>query len=87
MGDVAEYGSRQPDLLLLSNHDDPVEAVYFKFREARIAGERPDPEAYLHPDSPCIDKGTDEGAPAVDLDGDKRPQGEAVDIGADEASG
>jgi len=34
--------------------------------------------------SPAIDAGTSEGAPSVDIDGDARPIGDAVDIGADE---
>ena len=34
--------------------------------------------------SPCIDVGTLIGAPLVDFDGDSRPQGAGVDMGADE---
>jgi hypothetical protein len=37
--------------------------------------------------SPAIDKGTSSGAPSVDFEGDTRPQGDGVDIGADEAIG
>lgn len=36
----------------------------------------------LMPDSPCIDAGTSENAPADDLEGHMRPFGTAVDIGA-----
>ncbi|NIP70745.1 MAG: hypothetical protein GTO04_16670, partial [Planctomycetales bacterium] len=35
--------------------------------------------------SPAIDAGTGAGAPGLDIDDDGRPQGPAVDIGADEA--
>jgi parallel beta-helix repeat protein len=48
---------------------------------------------HLKPGSPCIDVGTNEGAPGKDLDGDLRPldgdgDGQAtVDMGADEYSG
>ncbi|MBI4606360.1 MAG: right-handed parallel beta-helix repeat-containing protein [Planctomycetes bacterium] len=42
-----------------------------------------DPGDYrLRGDSPLVDKGTDRGAPAVDMDGHARPCGQAVDIGA-----
>ncbi len=37
------------------------------------------------PGSPMIDKGTATEAPPKDIDGDTRPRGQAVDIGADEA--
>ncbi len=39
---------------------------------------------YLQKGSPCIDAGTDTGAPAVDIDGVPRPSGMATDIGAQE---
>ena len=44
-----------------------------------------DPDFHLLAGSPCIDRGTPEEAPDHDLDGDPRPQGAAVDVGADEA--
>ncbi len=34
--------------------------------------------------SPCVDAGTSDGAPAVDIEGIQRPQGAGVDIGAHE---
>ena len=39
---------------------------------------------HLSKNSPCIDKGTNEGAPADDIDGQKRPFGDTVDMGSDE---
>ena len=36
----------------------------------------------LQPNSPCIDKGTSEGAPEYDILGVKRPKGAGVDMGA-----
>ncbi|MBN1933548.1 MAG: DUF11 domain-containing protein [Anaerolineae bacterium] len=35
--------------------------------------------------SPCLDTGTDNGAPADDMEGDPRPLGQGYDIGADES--
>ena len=44
-----------------------------------------DPGDYhLQEASPAIDAGTVDGAPAADIDGDQRPCGAAVDMGADE---
>lgn len=40
---------------------------------------------HLGATSPVIDKGTPAEAPSRDIDGDSRPKGTAVDIGADEA--
>ena len=41
-------------------------------------------DCHLRDGSPCIDAGTPLGAPEMDFEGDARPQGRGVDIGADE---
>lgn len=43
-----------------------------------------DPDLHLTRGSPCINRGTNDGAPANDFDGDPRPYKGTVDIGADE---
>ena len=39
---------------------------------------------HLSDKSPAINRGTGKQAPEIDIDGDKRPEGKRVDIGADE---
>ena len=40
------------------------------------------PDFHLEPGSPAIDAGTSAGAPSTDIEGNKRPCGENVDMGA-----
>ncbi len=40
------------------------------------------PDYHLRRESPAVDAGTSEGAPAADIEGTRRPCGEAVDAGA-----
>jgi len=42
---------------------------------------------HLLKESPCIDAGTTQGAPACDSDGDMRPSLAGIDIGVDEFTG
>jgi hypothetical protein len=42
---------------------------------------------HLQPRSPCIDAGTSEGAPTTDIEGNGRPCGAGVDMGAYEFGG
>ena len=44
----------------------------------------PNGDYHLKEGSPAVDAGTAAGAPATDMDGDPRPSGEGVDVGADE---
>ena len=39
---------------------------------------------HLTDKSPAINRGTSKQAPEIDIDGDKRPEGKRIDIGADE---
>lgn len=43
-----------------------------------------DSNYHIQPNSFVIDKGTSEGAPLVDFDGERRPLNKGIDIGADE---
>jgi hypothetical protein len=45
-----------------------------------------DPTWHLMANSPCIDAGVMTEAPATDMDGEMRPMGAGIDIGADEAN-
>ena len=49
-----------------------------------LVNESPDGDLHLNPGSPCVDSGSSQGAPDHDMDGEPRPGGQAVDIGADE---
>ena len=46
-----------------------------------------DGDDHLRPASPCIDSGTSQDAPGIDLDGNGRPCGDGVDRGAYETGG
>lgn len=78
------------------NMDDPLKPPYPgigninadpRFVDPRDASLAPTSEGDYHLTpgaSPCIDVGTDEGAPPNDIDGASRPRGTGYDIGADE---
>ncbi len=42
---------------------------------------------HLSVQSPCIDRGTSEGSPEIDIEGNQRPQGVGIDVGAYELTG
>jgi hypothetical protein len=62
-----------------SKHKPPADDAAAPLNEFEIA------KTYrLRPESPCVDAGADVDAPKLDIDGDPRPTGRAIDIGADE---
>jgi hypothetical protein len=76
----------------------PIDSIYYSNIEGNISGVGnidADPhfkggnpiDFHLASDSPCIDAGTDEGAPVNDFDGHARPNGGAVDMGIFEFQG
>ncbi len=75
----AEYSNIEeglPDGAGAGNLDPPANPVFI---------DRPGGDYHLHSHSPCIDRGTDTGAPDHDIDGEARPYaGTVTDIGADE---
>lgn len=71
----SDLSDREGDPLLHTISDDPL------FADA--AGE----DYRLTEGSPCIDAADDAAAPATDLDGLERPQGDAADMGAYEFAG
>jgi hypothetical protein len=80
-------------LYLLWNGAVSVPLYTASFVDAQVNGAEGtmsiDPELdatfHLAPTSPCIDAGIDNEAPDFDIDGDARPEGDGVDVGADEA--
>jgi len=82
-------GNVSGDPLLVS----PGALDFTRFMKLTICGaeqEFPDfileePDLGLNPGSPCLDTGTPEGAPALDIEGHRRPCGEGVDMGAHES--
>lgn len=41
---------------------------------------------HIQPGSPAVDRGSEDGAPATDFDGQSRPAGQGIDIGVDECT-
>jgi len=71
----------------VTDHTDiaTVNAIIAPPADANLSADpRVDASWHLLPGSPCIEQGTTTDAPPVDFDGELRPRGDDIDIGADE---
>jgi len=71
----------------VTDHTDiaTVNAIIAPPADANLSADpRVDASWHLLPGSPCIEQGTTTEAPPVDFDGELRPRGDDIDIGADE---
>ena len=79
--DFAGYPASYGDPILTNVNGDPCDIGFNIFLDSLFAGVS---NFHLTRNSPCINAGTSEDAPSEDMDGDSRPQGSGLDIGADE---
>jgi len=84
-GKVVRVGSLDQHYYVIKNNTTTSISVW---GDATEGGSVSAPQVYevldfhLSASSPCVDTGTDSGAPSLDLDGNTRPWGAATDIGA-----
>ena len=76
VGYPPSYGS----IMIQNNNGDDCDIAFNIFSDPMLVPG----DHHLTQDSPCIEAGTEGGAPAFDIDGDSRPQRDYIDIGADE---
>ena len=79
--DFDGYPSTYGDIVMVNANGDPCDIGFNIFMDPLLVS-LTDP--HLISSSPCIDAGTDEGAPGEDFDGDSRPADVRFDIGVDE---
>lgn len=80
-GDSQTYGSSTVTYSDVLGVSDPL---FVHLSQAATGAPTTDGDYHLEAGSPEIDQGTSTGAPADDLDGEARPYGGGIDIGADE---
>jgi hypothetical protein len=79
--DFIGYPSSYGTTVMLNRNGDPCDIAFNIFEDPLFIQNG---DYLLMGSSPCIEAGTSERAPAIDIDGDSRPQDSYFDIGADE---
>ena len=75
------YPSSYGSIVMTNRNGDPCDIAFNIFDDPLFIQAN---NYHLMEPSPCIEGGTSDGAPDIDIDGDSRPRGAGYDIGADE---
>ena len=78
--DFVDSPSSYGQVVMTNTNGDPCDIGLNIFLDPKLI----ENDFHISENSPCIDAGTSDDAPDTDIDGDKRPEGEGIDIGADE---
>ena len=74
------YPSTYGDIVMVNANGEPCDICFNIFLDPKLVSD----DFHITADSPCIDAGSSDNAPDLDIDGDSRPQLYGTDIGADE---